>query len=132
MDTQSHIKKVTPPGSFIKAPLTPPPTSTRATERVQEILDLLRCHKDGRRTLGPPWRKYRLRRGDYDHLLRLLKQDSPLRGYVEDKIRYVWNPELDLIILTIQIRLRLFDGISRPANAYLYTRSVYCRYCPDD
>jgi hypothetical protein len=86
-DTTS--KKFTPPSSFTKAPLTPPLTDTKPSKGVARILRLLRHQKSGRNVSGPPWLALKLQPGEYDELLRLLKNDESLWVWTETKVRYV-------------------------------------------
>jgi len=79
----------------------PPPTSPRsttshpfdATKRgspaVEAALQLLRDHRACKLTAGTT-QEVDLDLSEYRTLLRRLDKDSDLKGYVENKIRYVW------------------------------------------
>jgi hypothetical protein len=86
-DTAS--KKFTPLGSFIKAPLTPPLSDTKPSKPVARILRFLRHQKSGRNVSESPWLALKLQPGEYDELLRLLKNDESLWVFTETKVRYV-------------------------------------------
>ena len=80
--------RITPPGSLVASPLTPPPTDSKPTKLVRKILDILRQCKDGRYTSESPWRTYRIQRKEYDDLIGLVKKERSLWAFIEDKFRY--------------------------------------------
>jgi hypothetical protein len=86
---QDTVTKKTPPGSFIKAPLTPPLSDTKPSKPVAWILRLLRHQKNGGNITETPWLALKLQPGEYDELLRLLKNDESLWVFTETKVRYV-------------------------------------------
>jgi len=87
--TQNH--NTTPPSSFAKHPLTPPPTHEKQFARVRRVLTLFEAIRDGSHAGKIPWREFQLAEGDYDEIGRRLKQDEALSGYVKDKIRLVYS-----------------------------------------
>jgi hypothetical protein len=77
---------ITPPGSVLEPPLTPPPTEEKPLSRsAQSVVNLLRLHLAGHRP--QPWWERRLRPDQYTQVLRVLDSDESLRNYVEDKVR---------------------------------------------
>ncbi|EKV12619.1 hypothetical protein PDIG_42200 [Penicillium digitatum PHI26] len=87
-----HMDDITPPGSFLNPPLTPPPTEKKKLSRsAQAVLDCLELHRAGQRPAQPWWR-HRLVQDDYTEVLRVLDGDEILRGYVEDKVRLDYDP----------------------------------------
>ena len=77
---------ITPPGSVLEPPLTPPPTEEKPLSRsAQSVVNLLRLHQAGHRP--QPWWEHRLRPDQYTQVLRVLDSDESLRNYVEDKVR---------------------------------------------
>src|SRR6186713_272438 len=90
--SQAHIaqgQNTTPPSSFTKHPLTPPPTDEKRFLQAQRVLALLRTIRAGRHSKQDPWTEFQLAPGEYDEIDRRLKQDGTLAGYVKDKIRCV-------------------------------------------
>lgn len=78
--------EITPPGSFVEPPLTPPLTkekvSSRSTQRV------LNCFKLYRVSHRPQfWWQHLLALDDYRGALQMLNSNDSLRDYVEDKVR---------------------------------------------
>ena len=101
MALQQSGKEITPPGSIINGPLTPPLTADAKTSgRVAAILRVFEGCKNG---FPPsvPWTEYKLNSGEYEDLQRRLKDDGELWRYVNNKVRYVidtidrslWNTE---------------------------------------
>lgn len=78
--------EITPPGSFLEAPLTPPPTEEKTSSRsAQRALNCFKLHRAGYRPQY--WWQHRLKLADYTETLRVLDSDKPLREYVGDKVR---------------------------------------------
>ena len=79
-------KKITPTGSFVNTPPTPPPSEEKKlSTSAQSVLNCFKLHREGRRLQS--WRQHPLTPDQYTEVLRALDGDEPLRGYVEDKIR---------------------------------------------
>lgn len=77
---------ITPPGSVLEPPLTPPLTAEKPLSRsAQSVVNCLRLHRASHRPR--PWWESRLRPDDYTQVLRVLDADESLRNYVEDKVR---------------------------------------------
>ncbi|KAJ6057048.1 hypothetical protein N7460_000322 [Penicillium canescens] len=75
---------ITPPGSVLEPPLTPPPTAEKPLSRsAQSVVNCLRLHRANHRPRS--WWEGRLRPDDYTQVLRALDADKSLRDYVEDK-----------------------------------------------
>src|SRR5271155_44714 len=90
--SQTPLKEhqhITPPSSFVGAPLTPPPTDEKAFTQAPRVIALLRDIQAGRHTNQNPWISFQLAQGEYDETKRRLRQDESLFGFVKDKIRYV-------------------------------------------
>jgi hypothetical protein len=83
----------TPPTSFEKQPLTPPPTEEKPFSQAQRVIALLKAIRAGRHIKHGPWTEFQLVPGEYDEIERQLGRDEALLGYVKDKIRCVcsWN-----------------------------------------
>ncbi|KAJ5346748.1 uncharacterized protein N7506_000001 [Penicillium brevicompactum] len=80
-----------PPGSVPEAPLTPPSTEQKPLSRsARSVVTCLRLHRANHRPSS--WWERRLRPDDYTEVLRVLHSDENLRNYVEDKIRYDYDP----------------------------------------
>ena len=78
--------RITPPGSVLEPPLTPPPTEEKPLSRsARSVVNFLQLHLAGHRP--QPWWERRLRPDDYTQVLRVLNADESLRTYVEDKVR---------------------------------------------
>ncbi|GFF61396.1 hypothetical protein IFM51744_10672 [Aspergillus udagawae] len=92
----------TPPEPH-KFPLTPPPTAerqasdTRVVERVLRIFNGIRCSGPG--ISGSP--RIKLQREQFPELLSRLGEDQPLHDYVNDKVRWDYDPESE----QLQIRM---------------------------
>ncbi|KAJ5595528.1 uncharacterized protein N7459_001736 [Penicillium hispanicum] len=83
--------EITPPGSFHEHSPTPPPTKERPLSRsAQRVLNNFKLHRAGQRPQF--WWQCRLALNDYTEALRVLDSESSLRGYVEDKVRYDYDP----------------------------------------
>ncbi|KAF3006198.1 hypothetical protein E8E15_001556 [Penicillium rubens] len=83
--------RITPPGSVLEPPLTPPYTAEKSLSRsAQSVVNYFRLHRAShRRTF---WWEARLKPDDYTQVLRALDADESLRNYVEDKVRYDYDP----------------------------------------
>ncbi|KAG0653111.1 hypothetical protein D0Z07_9397 [Hyphodiscus hymeniophilus] len=85
------IKKITPPGSIVNGPPTPPLTDTKPAARIASILRVFRDCQNG----APPRSlrtSYKLNSSEYEDLLHQLKHDELLGGFVADKVRYDYDP----------------------------------------
>jgi hypothetical protein len=80
---------ITPPSSFVDAPLTPPPTDEKAFTQAPRVIALFKDIKARRHIKQHPWIEFQLARGEYDEIERQLSRDEFLFGYVKDKIRCV-------------------------------------------
>ncbi|KAJ5551683.1 hypothetical protein N7535_000373 [Penicillium sp. DV-2018c] len=77
---------ITPTGSFVNTPPTPPPSETKKlSTSAQNVLNCFKLHREGQRPES--WWQHRLTPDQYTEVLRVLDGDEALRGYVEDKIR---------------------------------------------
>lgn len=77
---------ITPPGSFLEPPLTPPPTVQKPLSRsAQSVINHFRLHRASHRPRF--WWEGRLKPDDYTQILCVLDADESLRNYVEDKVR---------------------------------------------
>ncbi|KAE8147062.1 hypothetical protein BDV25DRAFT_161188, partial [Aspergillus avenaceus] len=82
---------LTPPGSVLEPPLTPSSTDEKPlSTSARSVVNLLQLHLQGHRL--QPWWERRLEPDDYTEVLRVLDADESLRNYVEDKIRYDYDP----------------------------------------
>ena len=82
-------QNITPPSSFLGAPLTPPPTCKKAFPQASRVIALFKDIKAGRHVNQHPWTQFQLAQGEFDEIERRLKQDESLFGFVKDKTRYV-------------------------------------------
>ena len=80
---------ITPPSSFVDAPLTPPPTDEKAFTQAPRVIALFKDIQAGRHIKQHPWTEFQLAREEYDEIERRLRRDESLLGYVKDKIRCV-------------------------------------------
>jgi hypothetical protein len=86
MALQASIKVITPPGSIINGPPTPPLTDTKPAARVARILRAFRDCQNGTPPRSP-WTVCQLSSEEYEELLDRLKHDERLGGFVADKVR---------------------------------------------
>ena len=86
-DTQE--KSITPPSSFAKPPLTPPPTDEKQSTRVQRVLALFENIRAGTHNKKQAEVLFQLAEGEYDELNDWLGLKEGLFEYVKDKIRWV-------------------------------------------
>ena len=84
--SSSHI---TPPSSFIHAPLTPPPTDAKLFIQAPRVIALFKDIEAGRHAGRQPWTEFQLAPGEYDEIERRLEREESLFGFVKDKIRFV-------------------------------------------
>ncbi|KAL4927742.1 uncharacterized protein BDV17DRAFT_282406 [Aspergillus undulatus] len=80
--------QTTPPGSFVSPILTPPPTDGKPNS--SRILNAFKRHRRGYRPC--PWLVFHLNPEAYDEALRLLKANTDLGKYVNDRVRYDYDP----------------------------------------
>jgi hypothetical protein len=80
---------ITPPSSFVVAPLTPPPTDEKAFTQAPRVIALFKDIEAGKHIKQHPWTEFQLTQGEYDEIERRLKRDEWLWGFVKDKVRYV-------------------------------------------
>ncbi len=120
----SNLIDITPPESFHKAPLTPPPNDEETpSKQVLNIIQCLELQLAGQRPLSSPGKVFHLAHRDFDHLLKTLELDQPLWRYFQTKVRYAAHPRsrtLPLILCGEQVRLFLPSRTIRPSHA-LYT-----------
>jgi hypothetical protein len=88
--SQSSLKdhqNITPPPSFVNAPLTPPPTEEKTFTQAARVIALFKDIKAGKHVKRQPWTEFQLARGEYDEIEHQLSRDETLYGFVKDKIR---------------------------------------------
>jgi hypothetical protein len=86
-DCNTASTEFTPPSSFTE-PLTPPPTDSKPSKRVANILQRLRLLESGRDVLQNPWFAVKLEPSEYNELLQLLENNESLWVFREAKLRY--------------------------------------------
>ncbi|KAK4996010.1 hypothetical protein LTR66_004285 [Elasticomyces elasticus] len=120
-NTSKDQQRITPPSSFVNPPLTPPPTKEKAFVQVARVLQLFRDRKAGRPTRRDPWTRFQLASGEYDDIQRQIERDESLHGYIEDKIRYDYDPgSLQLVIRMPTAVHELFvDGVEDAIRSQL-------------
>ncbi|KAF9728433.1 hypothetical protein PMIN01_13566 [Paraphaeosphaeria minitans] len=101
--TSAHY--VTPPSSFIGPP-TPPATEERFPQ-VKRILAHFKDIQSGRPRLcrKQRWIQFWFADGKFDKIVRRLKGDTDLNGYVKDKVRYNYDYQ------TRQFAIRMLSDI---------------------
>jgi hypothetical protein len=90
--SQTPLKEhqhITPPLSFVEAPLTPPPTDEKAFTQAPRVIALFKDIQAGKHIKQHPWTEFQLAQEEYDEIERRLRRDESLLGYVKDKIRCV-------------------------------------------
>ncbi|EKV12111.1 hypothetical protein PDIG_46470 [Penicillium digitatum PHI26] len=114
---------ITPPGSFLDPPLTPPPTVQKPLSRsAQSVVNHFRLHRASHRPRF--WWEGRLKPDDYTQILRVLDADESLRNYVEDKVRYDYDPCRDCLTIRMPSPVhdtfcaRIVDEISRQLRQF--------------
>ena len=81
----AHLKSdTTPPSSFAKEPLTPPPSEQKSGTSEQQIIQEIEGRRSGRGFSTDPWLRYRLSQSAYERLEERFLGD----GFVQDKLRY--------------------------------------------
>ncbi|KAJ6069163.1 hypothetical protein N7499_011050 [Penicillium canescens] len=113
----------TPPGSVFVPPLTPPPTVEKPLSKsTQNVVNRFRLHREGYRP--GPWWEGRVRPNDYTQVLHVLDADRPLQKYVDDKLRYDYDPCRSRLTIRMPSPLhdtfcaRIVDEISRQIRQY--------------
>jgi hypothetical protein len=87
-DLTQH-QRVTPPSSFTHQPLTPPLTDRKPLAGARRVIALFSQIQAGTHPNQGSWTEFQLAQGEFDQIEDTLRQDSVLRGFVEDKIRLV-------------------------------------------
>ncbi|KAH0556226.1 hypothetical protein GP486_005847 [Trichoglossum hirsutum] len=90
-----------PPDRTIVLPPSPPPSDEKLSPAVFTVVRLLQSHRDGTLYSGS-WIKCRLLLTEYRKVWELLEKDNGLNGlggYVEDKVRYDFNPDNEEFII---------------------------------
>ncbi|KAJ5096708.1 hypothetical protein N7456_007429 [Penicillium angulare] len=83
--------KANPPASLLEDFLTPPLIAEKPLSRSgARVLNCFKLHRAGVRP--QPWWQHRLPPGDYSKVLNVLVRDENLQNYVEDKVRYDYEP----------------------------------------
>ena len=96
--------QITPLGSFVSSPLTPPPTDVKAAFNIHSILNGFRSHY--RESRPTPWRVYPLKHEKYKDLLQILKSDTDLDSHIKCKVRLVWSNDSALTVPPATIMTR--------------------------
>ncbi|KAF2761483.1 hypothetical protein EJ05DRAFT_536253 [Pseudovirgaria hyperparasitica] len=85
-------QQTTPPASIVDGPPTPPLSAdAKSSARVVAILCAFKSCQTGYPP-SVPWTVYKLDSGEYEELQRRLKDDVELCEYVDDKVRYDYDP----------------------------------------
>ena len=79
--TPLEHQHITPPSSFVDAPLTPPPTDEKAFTQAPRVIALFKDIQAGRHIKQHPWTEFQLAREEYDEIERRLRRDESLLGY---------------------------------------------------
>ncbi|KAH0550998.1 hypothetical protein GP486_007640 [Trichoglossum hirsutum] len=87
----------TPPEQLISLALSPPTSAEKPSAIVLVVLRLFRAHREG--NLDALWSRAQLPWEHYIELQNRLKEDEELWGYVEDKVRYDYDPEFSQLIV---------------------------------
>ncbi|KAH0548093.1 hypothetical protein GP486_008173 [Trichoglossum hirsutum] len=82
----------TPPDRSIKQLPSPPPSSEKRSAAVARVISLFRRHREGKLTGEEEWVQVPIQPSEYSELLQQLDQDEDLCGYIEDELRYDYNP----------------------------------------
>lgn len=113
----------TPPGSVFLRPLTPPLTAERPLSKgAQNVVNRFRLHREGYRP--NPWWERPLKPKDYHQVLDSLDVDERLQKYVDDKVRYDYDPCHSLLTIRMPSPLhdtfcaKIVDEISRQIRHY--------------
>lgn len=119
----------TPPGSVRHSPLTPPYTAGKSISKTaQSVLNCLRLHQIGRRP--KTWWEYQIRPTVYAQILLVLDADDSLRHYVEDKVRFDYDPCRHSLAIRMPSPLhdtfcaRLVDEISDQIKQFQHDDSI--------
>jgi hypothetical protein len=84
--SQTPLKEhqhITPPSSFVDAPLTPPPTDEKAFAQAPRVIALFKDIQAGRHIKQHPWTEFQLAQGEYDEVERRLKRDESLHSLAQ-------------------------------------------------
>ena len=82
---------ITPPGSFTKYPLTPPPSEQKSGTSVERIIQEIKSRRSSRSFSTNTWLRYKLSLAKYIDVEQRLQRDS----FVEDKVRYYCSIPMD-------------------------------------
>lgn len=118
--SSSHV---TPPSSFIHAPLTPPPTDEKAFTQAPRIIALFKDLEAGRHAREQPWTEFQLAPGEYNEIERQLRRDESLFGFVKDKIRYDYCGENHRLVVRMPTGVHelFIDGVEDAIRSQLKT-----------
>ncbi|KAF2758767.1 hypothetical protein EJ05DRAFT_438545 [Pseudovirgaria hyperparasitica] len=96
---QELHEEITPPSSFVFAPLTPPSSGKKPFVQAGKIITLFKTIRAGKHIKQPPWSEFQLSPTERTEINRQLDQDEDLRGFVEYKIRYDFDAANDLLVV---------------------------------
>ncbi|KAH0566357.1 hypothetical protein GP486_000241 [Trichoglossum hirsutum] len=86
---------VTPPDKAIALPLTPPSSAKGSSPAVTAVLRIFALHRAGQLS---PWTKTKISPEEHTELWRRLPANARLCRYVEEKVRYDFDPEYHLLV----------------------------------
>ena|SRR2546423_338121 len=81
--TPLEHQHITPPSSFVDAPLTPPPTDEKAFTQAPRVIALFKDIQAGRHIKQHPWTEFQLAQEEYDEIERRLSSEN--EGFWYDK-----------------------------------------------
>ncbi|KAJ5843735.1 uncharacterized protein N7525_001476 [Penicillium rubens] len=110
--------EITPPGSFQENPLAPPPTKEKPLSRsAQRVLNCFKLHRA--------------------EALRVLDSDNLLKGYVEDKVRYDYDPCRSSLTIRMPCPLhdifcaKIVEEISRQLKQFAQREKPYAGFAKE-
>jgi len=114
-------RHITPPSSFVGAPLTPPPTNEKAFTQAPRVIALFKDIQAGKHIKHHPWTEFQLAQGEYDEIEHQLDRDKLLFGYVQDKIRYDYNGESHRLVVRMPTGVHelFIDGVEDAIRSQL-------------
>ena len=83
--------KRTPPGSFTKTPLTPPPSDRKSGTSVERIIQDLKSWRSSRSFSTNPWLRYKLSQAEYIDVVERIQRGN----FVTHEVKYCCSIPMD-------------------------------------
>ncbi|KAF2220216.1 hypothetical protein BDZ85DRAFT_267365 [Elsinoe ampelina] len=112
--------EITPPVSRNSSPLTPPGSNEKSAAQIHSAIACIKTIKRGilEELSTSPNHSFSLSPAQFNHLLQIAKQDQDLIGYIEDKLRYDYDPVRQR--LTLRMPSSPHDSLARRLGYLIY------------